>query len=123
MRSSTFNVPLLWFIKMGGSLGLSVNLLLAQAQTVAGSEAPPLVSPSKTAAAVAPAFAYHSVFSHYQAFNDHSVASWSQTNEQVQKIGGWRAYAKESNQPEAGVVSTPTAPSFLNQHDKHGSKP
>ncbi len=31
----------------------------------------------------------------YRAYADQSVASWREANDQVGRIGGWRAYAKE----------------------------
>ncbi len=55
---------------------------------------------------------YNSVFTGYQAFNDQPVAPWRTTNDTVEKIGGWRAYAKEAALPDA-----PPA------HGNHGAKP
>lgn len=68
---------------------------------------------------------YRSVFDGYQKFTDQPVASWTQTNTTVKKIGGWRVYAKEARQPDV-IESTEKVP-MPNQksgaHDGHGGKP
>ncbi len=47
---------------------------------------------------------YTSPVADYQAFVDEKVTSWKAANDKVGQIGGWRAYAKEAQQPE----NTPT---------------
>ena len=37
----------------------------------------------------------------YQPFTGENVISWQEANEEVGRIGGWRAYARESQQPGA----------------------
>ena len=77
-----------------------------------------------------PTLPYRSVFSGYQKFGDEPVAPWSQTNATVEKIGGWRAYAKEAQQPDgddkAGSpdtkIKTNTSPG-TGAHGDHGGKP
>ena len=42
---------------------------------------------------------YVSVLEQYQAYAEQAVTSWPQANATVQRIGGWRAYAKEAAAP------------------------
>ena len=48
---------------------------------------------------------YQSVLSGYQSFKEQDVADWRAINDEVEKIGGWRAYAKLARQPD--VVDAP----------------
>ena len=43
---------------------------------------------------------YTSPIANYQPFVDEKVTSWKAANDKVGQIGGWRAYAKEAQQPE-----------------------
>lgn len=56
------------------------------------------ITPVETAAA-RPALAYQSAFESYRKFDDQPVGSWSDINNTVRSIGGWRTYAKEAGQP------------------------
>ena len=47
---------------------------------------------------------YTSPIADYQPFVDEKVSSWRAANDKVGQIGGWRAYAKEAQQPD----NTPT---------------
>lgn len=49
---------------------------------------------------------YQSVLSGYQSFKEQDVADWRAINDEVEKIGGWRAYAKQARQPD--VVDAPS---------------
>lgn len=78
------------------------------------------------------ALPYRSVFSDYQKFSDEPVAPWQQTNATVEKIGGWRVYAKEARQPEtedkAGSPNPNPNPNLnatpnTGAHGGHGGKP
>jgi hypothetical protein len=44
---------------------------------------------------------YLSVFSQYQGFKEQPVSPWPESNATVEKIGGWRVYAKQARQPDA----------------------
>jgi hypothetical protein len=39
----------------------------------------------------------------YQPFSDEKVVSWKEANDTVGRIGGWREYARESQQPGAAA--------------------
>lgn len=84
------------------SLGLALlataSLLLAlpsAAQNPAPSVADPLDAQAKL-----PVLRYQSAFASYQADTDLSVGSWLQANERVNRIGGWRSYARQAQQAE-----------------------
>jgi len=38
---------------------------------------------------------YRSLISTYEPYNDQAVRPWREANDRVQRIGGWRSYAKE----------------------------
>ena len=67
--------------------------------------------------AIAPAATPHkSAFEGYQAYSDDPMVNWKAANDDVARIGGWREYAKQAQQPEnlpaaeAGEVKPKTKP-------------
>ena len=114
---SYFSSP---FAPRAVAVALSLFAVSAFAQTPHNHAA---MVPAKPAAAaiVAPpptnALGYESVFTRYKSYRDEKTGSWREANDTVERIGGWRAYAKEAQQPEA---ATPAKP---NPHAGHGSKP
>ncbi len=67
---------------------------------------------------------YLSVFSQYQTFNEQPVLPWRETNNRVEKNGGWRIYAKEAMLSDTDEKATVTvAPSDTEIHKNHGRKP
>ena len=95
-------------IKRGVPVGLALNAALVLAQD--GSEAPTLK------------LKYRSVLSQYQAFSEQPVAPWRETNETVEKIGGWRAYAKEARQADVPDKANST-PAKAEMNAERGVKP
>lgn len=75
----------------------SVHPLGAQAQGSPGraERADPL-----DAHASVPATPYASSLARYRRLGDDPRVDWKQANETVNRIGGWRAYAREAQQPE-----------------------
>ena len=49
---------------------------------------------------------YTSPIADYQPFVDGKITSWKAANDKVGQIGGWRAYAKEAQQPDNTPVPT-----------------
>lgn len=45
----------------------------------------------------------------YRKFDDQPVSPWTQVNDTVGKIGGWRVYAKEAREPDP-VATKKTVP-------------
>ena len=43
-----------------------------------------------------PSSVYRSAWSGYRPFADEKVISWKDANDEVRRIGGWRAYLRES---------------------------
>jgi hypothetical protein len=43
---------------------------------------------------------YASPIADYKAFVDEKITPWKAANDKVGQIGGWRAYAKEAQQPD-----------------------
>ena len=56
-----------------------------------------------------PALAYASPFSQYRRPGDEKLISWRDANDTVARIGGWRAYAREAQQPEPAPAAKPPA--------------
>ena len=105
---------------------ITLGATAAQAQPQTAADAAPTASDRNAETALP----YRSVFNGYQKFSDEPVAPWQQTNATVEKIGGWRAYAKETQQPDgddkAGSpdtkIKTNTSPG-TGAHGDHGGKP
>lgn len=110
--------------------GLLLSASLVHAQPTPGAVT---TAPGNTASGETP-FQYHSVFTHYQLFNDQQVIPWRDANDTAGKIGGWRFYAREASQPDAADKSTEPKPDLQmkppagppindDSHSGHGRKP
>ena len=95
---------------------LCTSTFAAQAQ---GVNSPNTANPAPSARpdpidakASVPVLSYRSPFSHYRGLSDDKPASWRGANDAVARIGGWRVYAREAQQPEAPPSGTdvPVAP-------------
>lgn len=62
---------------------------------------------AQNASAAVPAVVYRSAFENYRAFSKEKVRPWRETNDAVERIGGWRTYLRESQQ---GVMPSVPAP-------------
>lgn len=97
-------------------LALALTVALA---AQAGHHAPPAgrASPLDAHADV-PAVVYESAFARYRLHIDEKRRPWKEANDEVGRIGGWRAYAREAAQddavtapdPKAAVTDPPVAP-------------
>ena len=84
---------------------LCTSALAAQAQ---GAGSPGAAGPAPAARpdpldakASVPALTYNSPFSRFRGLGDDKPVSWRDANDSVARIGGWRDYAREAQQPEA----------------------
>lgn len=72
---------------------------------------------------------FDSVLSRYKPMTDQKLSSWRDANDTVTRIGGWRTYLKESQQPAVATPALPAAatqpalPTTPNPHLGHGAKP
>ncbi len=87
--------------------GLWVSALTAQAQPAARAARP---DPLDAQAGV-PTPTYESSFSQYRRLGDERPASWREANDTVTRLGGWRVYAREAQQPDPAPVTKPADPS------------
>jgi hypothetical protein len=90
--------------------------LLLPAAALAQSAARP--DPLDAKAAVAP-LAYRSAFSGYTPLsNELPPLSWRDANDAVERIGGWRAYAREANAPAAAPAAPAAATPAHGRHHR-----
>jgi hypothetical protein len=64
------------------------------------------------AAASVPALVHRSSLGDYRRHADPAPADWKGANQTVERIGGWRAYAREANAP-APAASAASAPDTM----------
>jgi hypothetical protein len=93
----------------------AAGLMLA---AFAHAQPPARPDPADPRASVPPAV-YVSPLRQYQPLREESVASWRAANDQVEKIGGWRAYAKEA-QDAAPAPAQPVPRQPPPAHHGHG---
>jgi hypothetical protein len=67
-----------------------------------------------------PAAAYVSSLAGFRRLGDDQRIDWRQANEVVNRIGGWRAYAREASQPEPAPSSPPPSPPPSGAHPHGG---
>jgi hypothetical protein len=60
---------------------------------------------------------YASPIADYLPFVDEKVSSWKAANDKVGQIGGWRAYAKEAQQPDNMPTPTQKSPNLPSSSD------
>ena len=91
---------------------LCTSAFAAQAQGTGSPTATPTRRPDPLdAKADVPALSYRSSIAQYRAFGDDKPLSWREANDAVARIGGWRVYAREAQQPEAAPSGTDAAAS------------
>lgn len=92
---------------------LCTSAFAAQAQGAGSSTAAPAIRPDPLdAKASVPPLTYSSPFSRSRGLGDDKPVSWREANEAVARIGGWRVYAREAQQPDAtpSSAAAPAAP-------------
>jgi hypothetical protein len=87
---------------------LLLTLLLA-AQVHAQSPAPTRPDPLDPRAQV-PSVRYESSFAQFRRIGDDKPVAWREANDAVARIGGWRVYAREAQQPDAAAAERPAVP-------------
>jgi hypothetical protein len=54
---------------------------------------------------------YESAFSNYKPLGDMSIGSWRDANDTVTRIGGWRTYLREAQEPASSPPAQPSTSS------------
>jgi hypothetical protein len=104
-------IPLRWLVPAT----LCAAALAVQAQSAApvqATSAAPAARPDPLdAKASVPAFAYESAFARFRPLGEDKMISWREANDAVARIGGWRVYAREAQEPIAAPpATTPATP-------------
>jgi len=79
----------------------------AHAQTPQARQATNLRADPLNAQASIPPLLHESAFTQYRRLTDVPVGSWRDANDTVNRIGGWRAYAREAAQPASPPTAVP----------------
>ncbi len=95
------------------SPGNTLVLVAIAAGLSTAAAAQPAAGPADAKASVPPT-AYESPFAGYRGHADAKVGHWRGVNEEVGRIGGWKAYAREayeaSQAAQSGAKPAPVAP-------------
>ncbi len=75
------------------------------------SQAQPTARPARLdpldANASVPRLSYESSLTQYRRLGDTKPIPWREANDTVTRIGGWRVYAREAQQPDAAAATPP----------------
>ncbi len=87
----------------------------ASGAAVASPPAPAAAADPTQPQASVPPVVHRSAFTRYRPLATPAPVPWREANETVNRIGGWRAYAREAAQPEPAAATpaatpAPTAP-------------
>jgi hypothetical protein len=80
----------------------------AMAQPTPATRRPDPLDPKATV----PALRYESVTTQHRRLTDEKTVSWRDANDAVARIGGWRVYAREAQQPDQ-PASAPAQPAVM----------
>ncbi len=89
--------------------GLLFTMLLA-AQAQAQAQSPTTRPDPLDPKAQVPSLRYESSFAQFRRIGDDKPVAWREANDAVARIGGWRVYAREAQQPEPAVADKPAVP-------------
>ncbi len=81
------NSPAVWLVPIFSLSGI------AAAQTSAPASPLPDAPPVST-------LTYRSAFEGYKPYTDDKLLNWKEVNDTTGRIGGWRVYAREAQQPD-----------------------
>ena len=81
------------------------TLTAAQAQPAAKAARPDPLDPK----ASVPTLRYESPFAQYRRLGEEKPVSWRDANDTVTRIGGWRVYAREAQQPDPAPIPAPVS--------------
>lgn len=97
-------------------------LLCAAAAAAQSQPLKPALKPDPLdAGAKVPRLVYESSLLRYQRLSADEPVGWREANDKVGRIGGWRAYAREAQRPEA-AASDAAAETAKPMHHGHGAE-
>ena len=97
--------PLAWLVAM------AMAALSAQAEPTARAGKPDPLDPK----AKVPALTYASSLKPAERLAADKPISWREANDNVARIGGWRVYAREAQQPDPAPAAKPASPAAAAQ--------
>jgi hypothetical protein len=80
-------------------------LTAAQAQPSAKAARPDPLDPKASVTTLR----YESSFARYRLLGEEKPVSWRDANDTVTRIGGWRVYAREAQQPDPAPIPAPVS--------------
>lgn len=104
--------------------GTSCMLGLGALLTASGVLAQPAagVAPTTTHQVAAPALEYVSPISTYKSYEPQSIQSWKEANDNVGRLGGWRAYSRETSQGQTTPAAAATSADSTAHSNHHVEK-
>jgi hypothetical protein len=84
---------------------LVASLTAAQAQPTAKAARPDPLDPKASVTTLR----YESSFARYRLLGEEKPVSWRDANDTVTRIGGWRVYAREAQQPDPAPIPAPVS--------------
>ena len=84
---------------------LFASLTAAQAQPTAKAARPDPLDPKASVTTLR----YESSFARYRLLGEEKPVSWRDANDTVTRIGGWRVYAREAQQPDPAPIPAPVS--------------
>ena len=94
--------------RVRGIIALTLLMSAAVAQAAGAPGREPRPDPLDPQARV-PDVTYQSPLANYRRLGEDKLVPWSEANETVNRIGGWRAYAREAQQPEVTAPASGTS--------------
>ncbi len=99
----------LFRLRHRGLAALALLFAAAAAQAQSAPSRPERPDPLDPQARV-PAAVYPSALAAYRRLGEDKPVPWNEANETVNRVGGWRAYAREAHQPEPEPEPAAPAP-------------
>lgn len=97
--------------RLAAPIALALAAMAVPAQASSSLPANGTASDPTQAQASVPPVSHRSAFTRYRPLADVTPVPWREANETVNRIGGWRAYAREAAAPEeTPAAATPALP-------------
>jgi hypothetical protein len=116
-----------WFLASACVVLLN-SVSFAQDKPVINPVGNPAATPEKPPESIAiqntkRALNHKSSFETYRPYSDEKAANWKAANDEVGRIGGWRTYLKEAQEPDADAGKKPAAPPSSNVSPNSANAP